>query len=135
MRTLDDPAVASQFLVAFHATAGNPGLNAALRQVLTTAAEVIALVGMQLVWPLMRSTGQAGYCGHGIDQGLEHYRVMAIGAGKGQRQRDAASVDDDVPFAAQFSPVGGIGAGLLAPRGLATLAPSILARFQSIWSH
>ncbi len=60
---------------------------------------------------------------------------MSIRSGDTQSQRHTAAVDDDVLLATWLSPVSGIGAGLLAPWGLATLAPSMLARLLSIWSH
>lgn len=82
-----------------------------------------------------RSTRQTGNRRNGIDQCLECHRVVTIGAGDTQGQRHTAPVYDDVSLAAQLAPVGGVGAGFLAARGLATLAPSILARLQSIWSH
>jgi len=48
-------------------------------------------------------------------------------------QRNALCIYDDMPFGVEFSAVSRAGAGFLAPGGLATLAPSILARLQSIW--
>ena len=57
---------------------------------------------------------------------------MPVGSSNTQRQGQATAIYDDVPFATELAAVGGIGASLLAPRGLATLAPSMLARLQSI---
>ncbi|KVN04180.1 hypothetical protein WT14_23505 [Burkholderia stagnalis] len=48
MRALDDPAMSSEPLAAFHAATGDASLNAALLQITPAASEVIALVRMQL---------------------------------------------------------------------------------------
>lgn len=58
--------------------------------------------------------------------------IVTIGTAHGDRQRNTPGVDYKVPLRAQFAMVGWVRAGFLAPRGLATLAPSTLARPQSI---
>jgi hypothetical protein len=57
---------------------------------------------------------------------------MPIGTGHGQGQVHTTPVHDHMPLAALFAAIGRVRARLLAPRGLGTLAPSILARVQSI---
>src|SRR5260221_13392892 len=49
-------------------------------------------------------------------------------------QRDASGIYDDVPLGAELASVRGVWARFLAPRGLGTEEPSMLARLQSIWS-
>lgn len=57
------------------------------------------------------------------------------GAGGNLRPyRNPSGVYDDVSFGAAFFSVGGVRACFLAPRGLGTEDPSMLARLQSIWS-
>jgi hypothetical protein len=72
---------------------------------------------------------------HGIDASLEHLGVVPVGPAHQDRQRQPSRIGQDMALAAELAPVGRIGAGVLAPRGLATLAPSVLARDQSIWSY
>lgn len=134
MRALHNPAVLAEAVVLLDAATSNSWLDAALAQMLTTPSEVITLVGMEFVWTASRSTGQACHCRQCIDQGFEDDRVVPIGARYSQRQGNAAPVYDEMTFAAEFSSIRGIRASLLAPRGLATDAPSMLARLQSIWS-
>ncbi|GAB7534285.1 hypothetical protein BGC_04900 [Burkholderia sp. 3C] len=43
MRALDDPAMLSESLTAFHAATGDAGLDAALSQITSATSKVIAL--------------------------------------------------------------------------------------------
>ena len=105
-----------------------------LPQMGTAAFVVIAFVSMQLRWSLARSTLQACNARDRIQAPLEHHGVMSVRPADKNHQRDASGVYDDVPLGAEFSSVGGVRACFLAPRGLGTEEPSILARLQSIWS-
>ena len=87
---------------------------------------------MQLVRLLPGPPWQTRNGRNRIDQSFEDYGIVPIGAGNTQRQWQTSAIYDDVPLAAAFASIGGVGTGLLAPRGLATLAPSMLARLQSI---
>ena len=49
-------------------------------------------------------------------------------------QWDALGIYNDVLFGAEFASVCGGRARFIAPRGLGTEEPSMLARLQSIWS-
>jgi len=110
---------------------GRGYLDASTPEMLPTACEVVALVRVQLVWPTARLAALSPYIGQGIDQLLENHRVVAVGTSHAEHQRDALAVCDDVAFAAEFSPVRGVGPSVRAPRGLGTLAPSRLARLKS----
>ena len=59
---------------------------------------------------------------------------MPVRAADQDHQRDASGIYDDVPLGAELASVRGVGARFLAPRGLGTEEPSMLARLQSIWS-
>jgi len=59
MRALHNPAMFAEAVVPLDATACDSRLDAAPAQMLTTASEVISLVGMEFVWAASRSTGQA----------------------------------------------------------------------------
>ena len=65
VRALEHPAMASEPVVAFDSSAGDPHLDASAPEMFPTACKVIALVRMQLVWPtarlaaLYRTSGKA----------------------------------------------------------------------------
>lgn len=134
MCPLDDPAVSTQAFFTFDTFASDARCDAAFSQKPSASGIVVALVGMQfagaLPWPSIQSR-------HGRDSiqcALECYRIMPVCPCDRDCQRNASCINDDVPFAAQFSTIGWVWASFLPPRGLATLAPSILARLQSSWS-
>jgi len=131
MSALDDPPIASEPVIALNASAGDAVSNTAALEVNAALCEVIALVRMQLVGPAARPAWLATHSRQGIDQLLEDHRIMPVGPGNAEHQRDALAVRDDVTFAAEFAPVRGVGACVRAPRGLGTLAPSIQARLKS----
>ncbi|PXW28331.1 hypothetical protein SAMN05445871_3952 [Paraburkholderia caballeronis] len=131
---LDHPAMSPELLLAFYTATRDTGRDATLSQVTPTASKVITLVRMQFARALTGLAIQARHCWNRIDCGLERHRVVPVGAGDRDSQRNASCVYDDVPFRPELSPVRRVGAGFLAPRGLATLAASRLARSQSIWS-
>ncbi|VWD33112.1 transposase Tn3 family protein [Burkholderia lata] len=134
MRAFDDPTMPSEPLAAFHAATGDTSLDASLLQIAPAASEVVALVRMQLSRAFARLAAQARHCRDSVQRGLECHRVVSIGARDRDGQWDTASVYGDVPFRSELSSIRRVGAGFLAPRGLETLAPSRLARSQSIWS-
>lgn len=95
---------------------------------------VVALVGMQLRWPAARPAAQPFDCRECIDAPLEHDGVVPVSSTDQYHQWNASGIYNDVPFASELAPVRGVGACFLAPRGLGTDEPSMLARLQSIWS-
>ncbi len=131
VRALDHPAMTPEPVVAFDDAPGNTRGDPQLAQVKAAASIVIALVGMQFVRPAPGPTATATYRWQRVDQLLENHRVMPVGARDAEDQWDALAVRDDVALAAEFAPVRGVGAGVVAPRGLATLAASMLARLKS----
>ncbi len=134
VRALNHPPVTAQALPALDALAGDPGPYAAPLQILPASAAVVSLVGMQLVGALTRPAIQATYRGNRIQGGFECDRVMSIRPCYGDGQGNASGIDYEVPLAPEFAAIRRVRPGLFAPRGLGTLAPSILARLQSIWS-
>lgn len=122
----------AQPLVDLDASSGNPADDASLLQIVTAARVVVALVGMQLGWSAARLALQSPDGWQSIDAFLEHHRIVPIRTTDQYHQRNAPRVYDDVPLGAEFSPVGGVGAGFLAPGGLGTEEPSMFARLQSI---
>ena len=134
MCAFDDPTMTLEPLTSFDTTAGNTGLDAALSQIAPATSEVIPFVGVQFARPLARLPVQARYRRNGIERGLECHRIVPIGSRDHDSQRDAACIYDDVSLRSELASVRRVGAGVLASRGLETLAPSRLARSQSIWS-
>ena len=90
--------------------------------------------GANAPWSFTGTPWQACNRRNGVHALLEHLGVMSVCPANQDHQRDASGVYDDVPLGAEFSSVGGVRACFLAPRGLGTEEPSILARLQSIWS-
>jgi len=125
---LHSPTMFAEAVVLLDATASDARVDASLARMPTT------LDGVELVRAASRSAGQAKHRRNRIDQGLKDSRVVPIGTRHEQRQGDTAPVYDEMALAAELAAVRGVRAGLLAPRGLATAAPSMLARVQSIWS-
>lgn len=78
-----------------------------------------------------RSARLAAHRWQGVNQLTEDHRIVTVGSGDAEHQRDALAVRDDMALAAKLSSVRGIGARARAPRGLATLAPSMLTRLKS----
>ncbi len=113
---------------------GNPTGDTPLLQIGAAARVVVAFVSMQLRWPATRLAPQPSDGRQSVDAFLEHHRIVPVRTADQYHQRNASRVYDDVPLGAEFSPVRGVGARLLAPRGLGTDEPSTLARLQSIWS-
>ena len=89
---------------------------------------------MQLRRPLACPPRQACNGWNRIHALLEHHGVVPVGTADEDHQRDASGIYDDMSFGAELASVGGVGARFLAPRGLGTEEPSMLARLQSIWS-
>lgn len=134
MSALNYPAVPPKLLLAFYAAPRDTSGDATLAQITPTARKIVSLVRMQLTRALAGLAIQARHRRNGIERGLECYRIVSVGARDRDGQRNASRVYDDVPLRPELAPVGWVRAGFLAPRGLGTLAPSILARSQSIWS-
>jgi hypothetical protein len=133
-RALDDPAMPAQTRAGVDALARDTDPNMAASQRLTTARDVVALIGMQRDGPLAPPLIGLPNRRDGIEQLREDDRVVAIGSGQECGERDAGAVDHKMALAARFSPIRWIRAGALAPLLAAMLAESNDARLQSIWS-
>ena len=129
--SLDQPAVAPEPVIALNTSAGDAILDTAAREVRAAARKVVDLVGMQLCGPAARPARLAAHGRQGVYQLLEDHRIMAVGPGDAEHQRDALAIRDEVALAAEFAPVRGVGPCVRAPRGLGTLAPSMQARLKS----
>ncbi len=119
MRALDHPAVAPEPVIAFDASAGDAILDASAPEVRAAARIVVALVGMQFVGPSQWPVALAAHRWQSINQFFENHRIMAVGPGDAERQRDALAIRNEVALAAELAPVRGVGACVRAPRGWA----------------
>lgn len=133
MRALDNPTMPPQPLLAFNADTGDAGSHTSMLQTAPASAAVVSLVGMQIVGPLARASIQPTNRRDGGQDGFERHRILPVRAGHRDRQWNTLGVYDKVSLAAELAPVRWVRAGFLAPGELDTLAPSVLARLQSIW--
>jgi len=128
---LDDPAVATEPIIALDASAGDAILDASALEVSTASRVVVTLVRMQFSGPAARPSPLAAHRRQGVDQFVEDHRIVTVGPSDAEDQRDALAVRDEVALAAKLAPVRGVGPRVRAPRGLGTLAPSMLTRLKS----
>lgn len=128
---LDHPAVAPEPIIALDALAGDAILDASALEMSTASRVVVTLVRVQFLGPPARPASLATYRRQGVDQFLEDHGIVTVGPGDAEDQRDALAVRDEVALAAEFAPVRGVGPRVRAPRGLGTLAPSMLTRLKS----
>jgi hypothetical protein len=130
-----NPPVCAQFLAGLDAPPCYPRRYAPLPQSLAASREVVIFVGVQLHGAFARSPPRRLADGRdGVDRLLQNAGVVDVGRRVDHRERDAFSVDHNVALRARFALIRRIRAGLLAPRGAATLAESTQALSQSIWS-
>ncbi len=134
VRPLHHPPVFAQPLAALNASSGNSANDAPLPQVGSASLEVVAFVGVQLCRSSTGTSWQASNRRNRVHAPLEHLGVVPVRAADQDHQRDASGIYDDVPLGAELASVRGVWARFLAPRGLGTEEPSMLARLQSIWS-
>jgi hypothetical protein len=134
---LDDPAVPPQLLAGLDPSSGDTAGDPASAQVAPAAGVIVALIGVQLGGPGPWATVGALDRLDGLDQLLEDERVVDVGCGEPDCQRDALPVDHNMALRARFAAIRRVRADLLvrpAPPLAGTLEPSRLARDQSIWS-
>ena len=132
--SLHDLAMFAQFLAALDSSPGNPAGHASSSEVGSAALVVVACVRMQLRRSLACPPRQACNGWNRIHAFLKHHGVVPVGTADEDHQRDASGIYNEVSFGAELASVRGVGARFLAPRGLGTEEPSMLARLQSIWS-
>jgi hypothetical protein len=90
---------------------------------------VIPLVHAQMLWTAWSSRGAD-------DDGVEYLAnkplVVHVGSGDAHRQRDAATIGQDVSLYAFFRAIRGIGPRAVPPFGAFTMALSRAVHFQSM---
>src|SRR5829696_7369172 len=133
-RPLHHPAMATQALAGVNAFPRNAHLNVPAPQGCSAARVVVALIRMEFGGALAPLSGGRLDQWDGIEQSLEDDRVMAVGPGQEDRERDAGSVDHNMALRARFAAIRRIRSGARAPLLAGMLAESSETRLQSIWS-
>ena len=86
----DDPAVPAQTGAVGHAAAGDARGDAAGAQLAAVLVVVVAAVGVDLARAAAGSSASTANRWHRVDQRQELGDVVAVAAGQGDGQRDAA---------------------------------------------
>jgi hypothetical protein len=113
--SFDDPAVAAEAGAVVGLATGDDRLDASLPDEAAVLVVVVATVGKQQRWPPSRSAGAAADWRDAVEQGGQHERVVAVGAGQEPGQRHPCGVGQEVVLAARAAPVDGARSDFLAP--------------------
>src|SRR5688500_1527767 len=106
-RAFDHPAVTTQALACVNPASCNAGLDAACAAGLAAARVVVALVGVQFVRPLARSSAPLANRRDGIQHRFEHFGVVQIGGGMRYGERDTLTVDHKMALRTRFAAIRG----------------------------
>src|SRR5688572_1937780 len=118
----------AKLLAGLDAPASDARRNAPSAARLAAVVKVIPLVGVQLGRALARATLQPLDGPHGVQERLQHARVVPIGWTEQDRQRNAVAVHQQMPLGAGPTSVRWVWPGLLAPLFAGMLAESSAAR-------
>ena len=128
IRTFDDPTsgfetrVLLAFLLFLAARFDMGDVPATLGRP-TQLRVVVALVAAQMLARFLFGRGPRD--NHRIKGDAELLHVVPVGARKGDRQRDAVGIREEVSLGAQFAPIRGVFSGLVPPlTGAEMMAPS-----------
>src|SRR3954447_26537708 len=97
---LDDPAVAAEAGTVFGLAARDHRFDPALPDQPPILVVVVAAVSDQAVGPAARPPNRAADCGHPVQQGYQLGDVVAVAAGKRERERDPSRVDEEMVLGA-----------------------------------
>src|SRR5215210_1981247 len=103
---LDHPAVSPKTLGAVDPAPCDPRLDGAPAQRLSPLREVIALIGMELGRPSLRSADAVTDWRHSIDHRRKELAIVAIGWAEPDGERDAVAVHNEVALASWLAPAG-----------------------------
>ena len=106
---LDHPAVSPKTLGAVDPAPCDPRLDGAPAQRLSALREVIALIGMELGRPSLRSADAVTDWRHSIDHCRKELAIVAIGRAEPDGERDAVAVHNDVALASWLARSVGFG--------------------------
>lgn len=133
-RSFDNPAIAAKTLARLYASPCDTGNDASSSERLAATPIIVALVGVQLGWPLATPTLRRADGLDGVDGFLQHLGVVHIGRRLYYGEWNALPVDHDMALRARFAPIRRVRTGFGSPPGAGTLAESSEARVQSIRS-
>ena len=115
-RTLDDPTVAAQALVALDPTARDTRYDPADSAFLAAAAVVVGFVGVQLAGPMAwAATAARAYRRDRVERRNELGAVVGVAPGQDNAERCAAGINDEVALRARLAPVGRVRADRRPP--------------------
>jgi hypothetical protein len=131
-RPLDDPAPSAQSAAMFGVALRKKRDNASLTQTLPDRLGVITAVAQHAIRSMARTPTHALQGRDGINQCEVLLRVVSVGSGELDGQRNSASVANHMTLAAALRSVSGVGICLKPPKTARTELPSTTARGQSI---
>ena len=128
----DYPAPSPQSAAMFGVALRKKRHDAAGTQTLPDRLSVITTVAQYAVRTMARSSSLSLQAWDGINQCEGLLRVVTIGSGELNSERNSPSVADQMALAAQLGPVGRIRSRLQPPKTARIELPSTTARDQSI---
>ena len=132
--TLHNPPVSAQLLAALYALPCYTAFYPASSQGTLALLIIVGFVGVQLLGTPPRSaTGTLDRL-YSVDELFEGHRIVNVGCGDDQRERDTPSVRNKVALRPLLSFICRIRSGLCTPLLAGMEAESSEARSQSIWS-
>jgi hypothetical protein len=114
-RSLYHPPVAPKLLTAVYSSPCDPRRDPSSTQGPTAAREVVALVSVQFLGPLARSSPRTLGGLDSIHQLLEHQRVMDVGSGEHYSEGYAVTIGHEVALAAGFAAIRRVPSDCFAP--------------------
>lgn len=132
--TLNNPAIDSQSAAVLCPTLSQHRNYAPFTQRLAVWLRIIRTVALKTIWSLTRPTTFTSNSRDSLNQRQKLRYIMAISTGDFYRQRDTASVGNQMVFSARFASIGGIGTGFRPPKTARTDPESTKAREKSIFS-
>ena len=134
VRAFDDPAMTAEFFLRLNSLPGDARSDASLTQRSAVLLRLIPFVRMQLVGAFPRSSARTLDGLDCIETFLKHRRLVDVGRGQQDGERDPLPVDHKMALRALFAAIRRILPGFFAPPGEATVEASIAARLQSMRS-
>lgn len=128
---LDYPASGAEAGAVVGAASGDDRGDALGSQLTAVGVEVVAAVGVELLRSLSGSSSDASDRWDLVDQGPQLGDVVAVAAGQGRGEGDAARVGDDVVFRAWLAAVDRARTGFGPPLSARMWEPLITARDMS----
>lgn len=130
---LDDVTELAHALDVRGALAGDDRQDPPLAELFAVRIGVVALVSEQGFWTPARTAGAAGDRWDAVDQGEGLGDIVDVRRGRDDLERSAASVADQMVFAARLASVDRRRTGVGTPFFARTWEPSTQARDQSSW--